>query len=421
MKQTMKQMNHKAARTQLTDLSNSELLTNMNHVIRNRMDAIIEMTKLTLGTDLTKKQRGYLETVRSSADSLVSFLNDILDLSNIETRQLKLEEIDFEIRTTLEHAAQNLRVNAKAAGRNMNWNVDPDVPTTLIGDPGRLCQIIINLTQNAIKYTKKGKVIIRLIAEKKEAAAVLLHFAVSGIGNGISREQLTEIFKNFTQVQDFTFRDYNSQTLGLSLSKHLVDMMGGRIWLESEVGGGSTLHFTVRIGLSHGKSVDESHLKYLDLTGVPVLIVDDNEINRFVFQEMICSRGLIPAEAANGKEAIMKARKAFRSGNPYRVILLDLQMPGMDGFEVARNVKQSPFGEDVKIILLTSVGQKGDTAICKELGISGYLLKPVKHSELLDTISIALGNQGDRKVPVITRYTIQEARKRLKNPLTVAK
>ena len=303
----------------------------------------------------------------------------------------------------------------------MNWNVDPDVPTTLIGDPGRLCQIIINLTQNAIKYTKKGKVIIRLLAEKKEAAAVLLHFAVSGIGNGISREQLTEIFKNFTQVQDFTFRDYNSQTLGLSLSKHLVDMMGGRIWLESEVGGGSTLHFTVRIGLSHGKSVDESHLKYLDLTGVPVLIVDDNEINRFVFQEMICSRGLIPAEAANGKEAIMKARKAFRSGNPYRVILLDLQMPGMDGFEVARNVKQSPFGEDVKIILLTSVGQKGDTAICKELGISGYLLKPVKHSELLDTISIALGNQGDRKVPVITRYTIQEARKRLKNPLTVAK
>lgn len=421
MKQTVKQMNHKAARTQLTDLSSSELLTNMNHVIRNRMDAIIEMTKLTLGTDLTKKQRGYLETVRSSADSLVSFLNDILDLSNIETRQLKLDEIDFDIRTTLEHAAQNLRVNTKAAGRKMNWHIDPDVPTTLIGDPGRLCQIIINLTQNAIKYTKKGKVIIRLIAEKKEAGAVLLHFAVSGIGNGISREQMTEIFKNFTQTQDFSFRDTDSETLGLSLSKHLVDMMGGRIWLESEVGGGSTLHFTVRIGLSHGKSVDKSYLKDLDLTGVPVLIVDDNEINRFVFQEMICSRGLIPAEAANGKEAIMKARKAFRSGNPYRVILLDLQMPGMDGFEVARSVKESPFGEDVKIILLTSVGQKGDTALCKELGISGYLLKPVKHSELLDTISIALGNQGDRKVPVITRYTIQEARKRLKNPLTSAK
>ena len=417
----MRQMNHKAARTQLSDLSSSELLTNMNHVIRNRMDAIIEMTKLTLGTDLTKKQRGYLETVRSSADSLVSFLNDILDLSNIETRQLKLEEIDFDIRTTLEHAAQKLSLNVKVAGRKMNWHIDPDVPMTLIGDPGRLCQIIINLTQNAIKFIKKGKVIIRLIVEKKEAAAVLLHFAVSGIGNGISREQMTEIFKNFAQAQDFTFRDYDTETVGLSLSKHLVDMMGGRIWLESEVGGGSTLHFTVRIGLSHGKSVDKPYLKDLDLTGVPVLIVDDNEINRFVYQEMICSRGLIPAEAANGKEAIIKARKAFRSGNPYRVILLDLQMPGMDGFEVARNVKESPFGEEVKIILLTSVGQKGDTALCKELGISGYLLKPVKHSELLDTISIALGNQGDRKVPVITRYTIQEARKRLKNPLTSAK
>ena len=417
----MKQTNHRATGTQSADLFSSEFLATMNHVIRNRMDAIIEMTKLTLGTDLTKKQREHLETVMHSADSLVAFLNDILDLSNIETRQLKLEEIDFDMRTTFEHIAQKLKANAKSARFKINWHIDPDVPMALIGDPGRLCQIIINLTRNAIKFTKKGKLIIRLTAEKKEDAAVLLHFAVSGIGNGISREQMTEVFESFTQLRGFIFRDYGSEALGLRLSKHLVDMMGGRIWLESEIGGGSTLHFTAHIGLSRGKSGDKPHLKDLDLSDVPVLIVDDNEINRLIFQKMICSRGLIPAEAASGKEAIIKSREAFRSGNPYRVILLDLQMPGMDGFEVAKTVKKSPFGADVKIILLASVGQKGDTALCKELGISGYLPKPVKQSELLDAISIALGNQDDKKMPVITRYAILEARKRLNSPLTVAK
>ena len=401
------------------DLSSGKFFTLVSRVILNRMDSIIEMTDLTLGTDLTGKQREYLETVRMSADSLVTFLNDIIDLSNIEACQLELEEIDFDIRNTLENAANELKVDAKAAGLGLNWHIEPDVPTLLMGDPGRLFQIIINLTQNAIKFTKEGKVIIRLKGEKKENARIVLHFVVSGIGTGIPREQMADVFKNFTQVDEFPVQDHNSQELGLSLSKHLVEMMGGRIWLESEMGRESTLNFTAGFALSHGNIEDKLRLTDLDLSGLRALIVDDNEINRLVFQDMISSRGLVPTEAVNGKEAIIKAKKAFISGNPYRVLLLDLQMPGMDGFEVAKKLKDESWGKDIKIILLTSVGQKGDTTRCKELGISGYLLKPVEQSELLDVISISLGHTPGKKMPVITRYTIQEARRRLKNPLTV--
>jgi two-component system sensor histidine kinase/response regulator len=407
--------------SQSTNPSRSKLFTHTNHVIRSRMDSIIEMTDLTLGTSLTKKQRKNLETVRISAHSLVTFLNDILDLSNIETCQLELEEINFDIRNTLENAVKELTVNAKAAGLELNWDIAPDVPTILMGDPGRIFQIIINLTQNAIRFTKEGKVAIGIKGEKKENARIVLHFVVSGIGTGIPQEQMADVFKRFTLVDGFPVQDHNGEDLGLSLSKQLVEMMGGRIWLESEMGHNSTLNFTVRLALSHGNIEDRLQLMEIDMSGLTALIVDDNEINRLVFQDMICSRGLVPTEAANGKEAIIKAKKAFKSGNPYQLLLLDLHMPGMDGFEVARKLKNEPCGSDMKIILLTSVGQKADTARCKELGISGYLLKPVEQRELLDVISISLGHTPGEKTPVVTRYTIQEARRRLKNPLTVKK
>lgn len=416
----MKRMNQGAAVSQTVDLSTREFLKNMHNVIRNRMDAIIEMTRLTLETDITKKQREYLETVSQSADSLVAFMNEILDFSHIKANQLELEEIDFDMRNTLEHAVEALKMKAKAAGLDLSWHIDPDVPVALRGDPGRLCQIINNLTQIAIKLNKNGKLTIRLKTKKKEKATVLLHFVVSGIGTGISREQMAKVYESFAHVDNFTITDPDSEILGLTISKHLVGMMNGRMWLESEIGDGGTFHFTALFGLSHKKVGDTLYLKDLDLSGVPVLIVDDNEINRLVFKKMICSRGLVSVEAANGKEAIVKTRDAFNEKKPYRLMLLDLQMPGMNGFEVAKEVKSSPFGEDVKIILLTSVGQKGDTSHCKALGISGYLLKPVKQSELLDAISIVLGHSDDKKPPVITRYTIQEARKRLNNSLALA-
>jgi len=393
----------------------SKFLANMSHEIRIPINTIIEMAELALDTDLTGQQREYLETIKVSVNSLPELLNDILDLSKIESHQLQLEEIDFDLRNTVENAAEMLNSKAGEAGLKLVCHIEPDVPPGLTGDPGRLRQVLVNLGENAIKFTQEGQIAIRLERKYEDDSYVTLHFKISSAGMGVRRDKTGGVLNTSRREGDSAIRDYGRTGWGLSISKHLVRMMGGRIWLEGKSGNRSDVHFTARFRLSHPKLADELHLKDLNLSGVPVLIVDDNEINRLVFQEMASSYGFVPSEAADGKEALAKIKKAFESGEPYRIILMDLDMPEMDGFEVARRVKESPSGADVEIILLTSVGQKGDAAHCKEVGISGYLLKPlVKRSELLDAISLALAHQAGEKIPLITRYTIQEARRRLK-------
>jgi CheY-like chemotaxis protein/HPt (histidine-containing phosphotransfer) domain-containing protein len=386
-----------------------------------------------------------MEMVKMSADSLLALINDILDFSKIEAHQLELEEINFDLRTTLETATEMISVRAHEKDLELTCHIKPEVPTALVGDPGRLRQVIINLAGNSIKFTEKGEVVIQVETEKEEDSSVLLHFMVSDTGIGIPPDKIDKIFESFRQADGSTTRKYGGTGLGLAISKQIVKMMDGRIWVESpsdfrfsiddfrledspklknnlqssifnsqsKGAPGSTFHFTARFGLSRVEARETARLRELDLSGMPVLIVDDNATNRLVFHEMTSSWGLVPTEAADGKEALAKIKKASDSKQPYRLLLLDLQMPGMDGFEVAKRVKEGPDEADVEIILLTSVGQKGDTARCKEVGISGYLVKPVKQSELLDAITMSLGHPSEEKIPVITHYTIRETRRRL--------
>ena len=368
----------------------SEFLANMSHEIRTPLNGVIGMTDLALDTKLTDEQREYLETVKFSADSLLTVINDVLDFSKIEAGRIELEMEDFALRDSLELTLKSLALRADEKGLELLCDIAPDVPEMMRGDFARLRQVIVNLIGNAVKFTDKGEVALKVAVDSTIGDERTLHFTVCDTGIGIAPEKLQVIFDPFTQADTSTTRKYGGTGLGLTISSRLVTMMGGRIWVESEEGKGSHFHFKVR-AICSGKAAEDSHTASLHaLRGVKTLIVDDNKTNRRILEGML-KRWEMPAiSVTGGMEALAALRFARTSGEPFQLILMDMHMPGMDGFTLTDNIRHSPEIATATIMMLTSAGHQGDAERCRELGIAAYLLKPVRQSELRDAIAKVL-------------------------------